>query len=339
VSAFSRAFTLIKMPIDWDTVTEPVWTDKPSDKPPHFMEAKDHRGQAQRNSRDLQSGEASAQWIHPHTGERYNIRMDKWLRNTLNPPKNKPAWEPYRREGGEMSVTQPMSEEQLAEAARSNEIDIDEIKESIHGQDRHVGGADFYNHTDPFGRRYHTRADTAQTQDPRSTPMPDLPNRLQGLGLGTDMYDLLTHWGVPLKPDSAQSDKARRLWARNQGFDRETADMMAVERNYSAKPYEGILQQAVAKVREAGLHNSLTYDITEPTTVVGNLNIWDALGYPEATEIKEWMDAMVEVEGLKPFNEMPPYLDEPKGMGSEDQYDRYDRLKENWTWRGHNERN
>jgi len=63
------------------------------------------------------------------------------------------------------------------------------------------------------------------------------------------------------------------------------------------------------------------------------------LGYPEATEIKEWMDAMVEVEGLKPFNEMPPYLDEPKGMGSEDQYDRYDRLKENWTWRGHNERN
>ena len=164
---------------------------------------------------------------------------------------------------------------------------------------------------------------------------------LKGLGLGTAMYDLLSHWGVPLKPDSTQTEDARRLWARNQGYDRETAHMMSVEGgNYNAMPYEGILQQAVSKVREAGLHGSLNYDIMEPTAVVGYLNIWDALGYPEGTEIKEWMNEMVALEGLKPFNEMPPFLDHTDKMKeSDDQYKRYDRLRSNWTWRGHNERN
>ena len=319
---FDQAFSLLKMPIDWETVTEPVWTDKETKVPLHMRDNSPHNVRNEPNSLGLQSGEASAQWIHPIDGERYNIRMKNWLRNTLKPPSDKPDWEPYIREGGEMVVTRASEEESRP--------------------DRTVAGTDFYNHTDPFGRRHHRREDTAQTQDPRSVPMPDTNVQgLKGLGLGTAMYDLLSHWGVPLKPDDTQTEDARRLWARNQGYDRETADMMSVEReNYAAMPYERILQQAVKKVNEAGLHNSLEYDHTQPTAVVGYLNIWDAMGYPEGIEIKEWMNEMVALEGLKPFNASPPFLENTDKMKeSDNQYERYDRLRPNWTWRGHNERN
>ena len=104
MTAFDQAFALLKMPIDWDTVTEPTFS----------------------HSIGGTEGEASAQWIHPKTGERYNIRMDKWLRNTLLPTladmeRNTEA-STYMRESGAMAVTKPMSDEKaetLAEAMRA----------------------------------------------------------------------------------------------------------------------------------------------------------------------------------------------------------------------------
>ena len=80
MSAFERAFAVLKMPIDWDTVTEPVWT--PTKKNRSTFSTNITQAHSEDDKMD---GEASAQWIHPETGERYDIRMDKWIRNTLHP--------------------------------------------------------------------------------------------------------------------------------------------------------------------------------------------------------------------------------------------------------------
>jgi len=220
MSAFERAFAVLKMPIDWDTVTEPVWT--PTKKNRSTFSTNITQAHSEDDKMD---GEASAQWIHPETGERYDIRMDKWIRNTLHPndgdlERNEHAL-PYKRESGSMTVTQPMSEEKADTLAEVMDTTREVMAEYGDDQER-WGGTDFYNDTDPFGR---VRGYT--TDDERAVPMPDLPPKLQGLGLGTDMYDLLTHWGVKLKPDWSQTPQARRMWLRNAGFDRDVADTMS----------------------------------------------------------------------------------------------------------------
>jgi len=313
MTAFDQAFALLKMPIDWDTVTEPTFTQSI-------------------NSTD---GEASAQWIHPKTGERYNIRMDKWRRNTLLPTladmeRNAEA-SPYMRESGQLSVTQPMSEEKaetLAEAMGTSR----EVMAEYGDDQEQVGGTDFYNATDPFGR-HHGKT----TDDERSVPMPQLPKNMQGLGLGTDMYDLLNYWGIKLKPDENQNANSRRLWARNQGYSREIADQMATGVSPHTAPYHSLLREAVRRVREVGLHPSLDFDPLVPTGVVGYLNIWDNMGYDEGTEIKRWLNDAVRRKGLAPFAENRPFLPTPDDH--KDWADIYDRMRGGWTWRGHDERN
>jgi hypothetical protein len=328
MTAFDQAFVLLKMPIDWDTVTEPVWTPA-------------WRGHLD----DKMDGEASAQWIHPKTGERYNIRMDKWIRNTLQPNEadlerhfmgesDIDEWlSPYMRESGSLTVTQPLSEEEAEKMAEMLGASREYMAEMGDDQ-KQVGGTDFYNETDPFARNR-----GLPTDDERSVPMPTLQEDLRGLGLGTDMYDLLNHWGIKLKPDENQNANSRRLWARNQGYDRDVADQMATGIQPHAAPYQSLLREAVRRVRgsESELHNSLNFDPQYPTYVVGLLNFWEMSGYEEATEIKRWLNDAVRRKGLAPFADSPPFLPAPDG--SKDWSDIYDRLRGGWTWRGHNERN
>ena len=131
------------------------------------------------------------------------------------------------------------------------------------------------------------------------------------------------------------------MWARNQGYDRDTANMMASGIPKKAAPYQSLLREAVRRVRASGLHNSLDFDPTSPTAVVGYLNIWDAMGYEEGTEIKNWLNTAVANAGLPPFAPQPPFL--PDGtnrrISAQEWYDRYDWERPNWTWRGHDERN
>jgi hypothetical protein len=215
MNAFDQAFALLKMPIDWDTVTEPTFT-------------RTQRTGLDGEKIDYTDGEASAQWIHPNTGERYDIRMDKWIQRPLEMTQedlerlmiNDPY--PHTRTSGSLTVTQPMSEEKADTLAEVMDTTREVMAEYGDDQER-WGGTDFYSNTDPFGRRDLQNA----SRDERAVPMPDLPSKLQGLGLGTDMYDLLTHWGVKLKPDWSQSPQARRMWLRNAGFDRDVADTMS----------------------------------------------------------------------------------------------------------------
>lgn len=320
MSAFDQAFALLKMPIDWDTVTEPVWT-------PAWRGHED----------DKMDGEASAQWIHPETGERYDIRMDKWVRNTLQPTdadleRNEHAL-PYKRESGSMTVTQPLSEERVEALAEALGTTREYMAEEGIDQEQ-VGGTDFYNETDPFARN-----SREPTDDERAVPMPQLPSNMRGLGLGTDMYDLLNHWGIKLKPDENQSKHARRLWARNQGYDRDVADQMATGIQPHAAPYQSLLREAVRRVRgsKSELHNSLDFDPQYPTSVLGLLNFWEMSGYEEATEIKRWLNDAVRRKGLAPFAETRPFIPPPDN--TKDWADIYDRIRGGWTWRGHNERN
>ena len=322
MSAFDQAFALLKMPIDWDTVTEPTFTQS-------------KRTGLNGEEIDNTDGEASAQWIHPETGERYDIRMDKWVRNTLQPNDadlelNEHAL-PYTRESGSMTVTQPLSEERAEALAEALGASREYMAEEGIDQEQ-VGGTDFYNATDPYGRMYGKPSD-----DERSVPMPQLPYKMQGLGLGTDMYDLLNHWGVKLKPDDNQSILARRLWARNQGYDRDVADQMATGMKPHIAPYHSVLREAVRRVRESGLHPSLDFDPSVPTGVVGLLNLWDEMGYEEANEIKNWLNGAVASKNLPPFAETRPFL--PGSDGDKDWADIYDQKRDGWTWRGHNERN
>ena len=322
MSAFDQAFALLKMPIDWDTVTEPTF--KPN-----------QRTGLNGEIIDFTDGEASAQWIHPHTGERYNISMDKWIRNTLQPndadlERNEHA-RPFMRESGQLSVTQPMSEEKAETLAEAMGASREYMAETGDDQEQ-IGGTDFFNATDPFGRvRGHT------TDDERSVSMPQLPTSMHGLGLGTDMYHLLNHWGIKLKPDENQNANSRRLWARNQGYSREIADQMATGVSPHTAPYHSLLREAVRRVRESGLHPSLDFDPAVPTGVVGYLNIWDGMGYDEGTEIKNWLNGAVASKKLPPFADTPPFL--PRPDGDKDWADIYDRLRGGWTWRGHDERN
>jgi len=324
MSAFDQAFSLLKMPIDWDTVTEPT-----------FSQSK----RTGLNGEEISNtdGEASAQWIHPETGERYDIRMDKWLRNTLLPThedaKRNGEGSPYIRESGQLSVTQPMSEEKAETLAEAMGTSREVLAEYGDDQEQ-VGGTDFYNNTDPFGRLH-----GKTTDDERSVPMPQLPKNMQGLGLGTDMYDLLNYWGIKLKPDENQNANSRRLWARNQGYSREIADQMATGVSPHTAPYHSLLREAVRRVRlsESQLHNTLDFDPQYPTTVLGYLNFWEMQGYEEATEIKRWLNDAVRRKGLAPFAETRPFLPGPDD--DKDWADIYDRMRGGWTWRGHDERN
>tara|TARA_R100000951_G_scaffold111312_1_gene110173 strand:+ start:2359 stop:3327 length:969 start_codon:yes stop_codon:yes gene_type:complete len=322
MSAFDQAFTLLKMPIDWDTVTEPTFSPR-------------QRTGLNGEKISETDGEASAQWIHPKTGERYNLRMDKWIRNTLQPTdadleRNEHAL-PFVRESGGLSVTQPLSEERANALAEAMDTSREVLAEYGDDQEQ-VGGTDFFNNTDPFGRR-----SEKTTDDERSVPMPQLPRDMRGLGLGTDMYDLLNHWGVKLKPDENQNANSRRLWARNQGYSREIADQMATGMKPHTAPYHSLLREAVRRVRESGLHPSLDFDPTVPTGVVGYLKLWDGMGYDEGTEIMNWLNGAVASKNLPPFAETRPFL--PGSDDDKDWADIYDRLRGGWTWRGHDERN
>jgi|9_EtaG_2_1085328.scaffolds.fasta_scaffold03051_6 hypothetical protein len=340
MSAFDQAFALLKMPIDWDTVTEPVWTQATRKLPRSAVLRDWKEGDPDYPEIEVPvenniEGEASAQWIHPKTGERYNIRMDKWQNKTLVPDDEdlarNPEALPYSRLSGSMTVTKPMEEERANALAEAMGVGREYLAESEEDQER-WGGLDFYNAVDPFGEK----GDYNITSDERVVPMPDIDRTLFGLGLGTDMYDLLHHWGMRLKPDDNQSRFARRLWARNQGYDRDTADMMATGIPKSSSPYQSLLREAVRRVRAAGLHPSLDFDPTMPTGVVGLLNIWDAMGYEEGTEIKNWLNDAVRRKGLAPFAENRPFLPPDPAM---EMYDKYEWERPNWTWRGHNERN
>lgn len=340
MSAFNQAFALLKMPIDWDTVTEPVWTQATRKLPRRAVLMDWKPGDPDYPEIEVPvenkiEGEASAQWIHPNTGERYNIRMDKWKNKTLVPDDEdlarNPEALPYSRLSGTMTVTQPMDEDKAQTLAEAMGVGRESLAESGEDQER-MGGLDFYNAVDPFGEK----GEGNITADERVVPMPDIDRTLFGLGLGTDMYDLLHHWGMRLKPDESQSSYARRLWARNQGYDRDTADMMATGIPKSRAPYQSLLREAVRRVRAAELHNSLFFDPTSPTEVVGLLNIWDAMGYEEGTEIKNWLNTAVANAGLPPFAPQPPFLPSDPAM---EMYDKYDWERPNWTWRGHDERN
>jgi hypothetical protein len=317
MTAFDQAFTLLKMPIDWDTVTEPVWT-------PGWRA----------HENDTMDGEASAQWIHPETGERYDLRMDKWIRHILKPNEadieGAKRMSPYMRESGELSVTQPMSEEEADALAETMDTSREVLAEYGDDQEK-VGGTAFFNETDPFGRNWGRLSD-----DERSVPMPILPRELHGLGLGTDMYDLLNHWGVKLKPDDNQSKHARRLWARNQGYDRDIADQMATGISAQTAPYHSLLREAVRRVRESGLHPSFDFDPSSPASIVGLLRFWETQGYDEATEIKNWLDGAVASKKLPPLTDSPPWIE--RGGDTNNWYENYDNMRGGWTWRGHNER-
>ncbi len=325
MTAFDQAFALLKMPIDWDTVTEPTFN-------------RNQRTGLNGEKIDYTDGEASAQWIHPKTGERYDIRMDKWVQRpmemTQEDVERLMITDPlkHNRTSGSLTVTQPMSEEKAETLAEAMDTTREVMAEEGMDQEQ-VGSTDFYSNTDPFGRRDLQNA----SRDERSVPMPQLPRNMQGLGLGTDMYDLLNYWGIKLKPDVNQNANSRRLWARNQGYSREIADQMATGVSPHTGPYQSLLREAVRRVREVGLHPSLDFDPSVPTGVVGYLNIWDQMGYDEGTEIKRWLNDAVRRKGLAPFAENRPFL--PKPGGDKDWYAEYDRLRDGWTWRGHDERN
>lgn len=325
MTAFDQAFSLLKMPIDWDTVTEPTFN-------------RTQRTGLDGEKIDYTDGEASAQWIHPNTGERYDIRMDKWIQRPLEMTQedldrlmiNDPY--PHTRTSGSMTVSLPMSEEEAERQAEMLGTTLEVMAEEGMDQEK-VGGTDFYSNTDPFGRQDVQNA----SRDERAVPMPQLPSDMQGLGLGTDMYDLLNHWGIKLKPDKNQNANSRRLWARNQGYGRDVADQMATGFQPHVAPYHSLLREAVRRVRNVGLHPTLDFDPEVPTGVVGYLNIWDEMGYEEGTEIKRWLNDAVRRKGLAPFADTRPFL--PLPDGSKDWSDIYDRLRDGWTWRGHDERN
>ena len=186
-TAFDTAFTLLKMPIDWDSVTEL----KPY-KTRHDGRSVDSKGRAT--------------WIHPETGEKFPMvvrlheskNRDKSLaRQSVNVgvgPKYDEKWED---ETGHIDPTREY--ESFVHEMNAKRLPI--LIADLDGYD--------------------------SSNDSRIVPMPEVDRDYQGFGLGTDMYDLLTHYGIKLRPDSSQSQQARRMWLRNAGFDRGTAEIFS----------------------------------------------------------------------------------------------------------------
>ena len=187
MNAFDTAFALLKMPIDWDSVTE----------------LKPYK--TRQDGRSVDS-KGRATWIHPETGERFPMvvrfyeskNRDKTsTRQSLNVGVGHKYDEKWEDETGHID---PTDEYQLF---------VDEMKDKkLPIQIADLDGYDSSN-------------------DKRIVPMPDVERDYQGYGLGTDMYDLLTHYGIKLRPDSSQSRQAKRMWLRNAGFDRGTAEIFS----------------------------------------------------------------------------------------------------------------
>lgn len=187
MNAFDTAFTLLKMPIDWDSVTElePYKTRK--------------------EGRSVTS-KGRATWIHPETGERFpmvvrleenkNRKRDSTRRIASAGVGHKHD-EKFEDETGEIDPTREY--ELFVHEMNNKRLPIE------------IADLDGYD----------------SSNDPRIVPMPVVEEDYQGLGLGTDMYDLLTHYGIKLRPDSSQSQQARRMWLRNAGFDRGTAEIFS----------------------------------------------------------------------------------------------------------------
>lgn len=188
MTAFETAFALLKMPIDWDSVTElePYKTRK--------------------KGRSVTS-KGRATWIHPETGERFpmvvrlneqtNRTVDDSVRRTANVGVGHKHDEKFEDETGEIDPTREY--ELFVHEMNNKRLPIE------------IADLDAYD----------------SSNDPRLVPMPDVERDYQGFGLGTDMYDLLTHYGIKLRPDSSQSQQARRMWLRNAGFDRGTAEIFS----------------------------------------------------------------------------------------------------------------
>ena len=185
--AFETAFALLKMPIDWDSVTElePYKTRK--------------------KGRSVTS-KGRATWIHPETYERFPMvvrlyesknRNKTSTRRTANVGVGHKHDEKFEDETGEIDPTREY--ELFVHEMNNKRLPIE------------IADLDAYD----------------SSNDPRMVPLPVVEEDYQGLGLGTDMYDLLTHYGIKLRPDDSQSQQARRMWLRNAGFDRGTAEVFS----------------------------------------------------------------------------------------------------------------
>tara|TARA_B100000424_G_C22923300_1_gene491221 strand:- start:277 stop:960 length:684 start_codon:yes stop_codon:yes gene_type:complete len=186
-TAFDTAFALLKMPIDWDSVTElePYKTRK--------------------KGRSVTS-KGRATWVHPETGERFPMvvrlheltnRNKDATRRTVNVGVGHKHDEIFEDETGEIDPN--TAYEVFVHSMNNKRLPIE------------IADLDGYD----------------SQKDPRIVPMPVVEEDYQGLGLGTDMYDLLTHYGIKLRPDNSQSPQARRMWLRNAGFDRGTAEIFS----------------------------------------------------------------------------------------------------------------
>ena len=187
MNAFETAFALLKMPIDWDSVTElePYKTRK--------------------KGRSVTS-KGRATWIHPETGERFPmvVRLEEnqnrnrdATRRTASVGVGHKHDEKFEDETGEIDPTREY--ELFVHEMNNKRLPIE------------IADLDAYD----------------SSNDPRLVPMPVVEDPYQGYGLGTDMYDLLTHYGIKLRPDNSQSPQARRMWLRNAGFDRGTAEIFS----------------------------------------------------------------------------------------------------------------
>ena len=191
-TAFDTAFALLKMPIDWDSVTE--------------LEPYKTR----RKGRSVTS-KGRATWIHPETGEKFPMVVR--LLEAQN--RNRDA----TRRLASVDVGHKHDERFEDETGEINpEADGFEVE-----MERHTLGE-----TNPVQTWDIAELEGYDSEkDSRIVPMPEVEKPYQGYGLGTDMYDLLTHYGIKLRPDNSQSSQAKRMWLRNAGFDRETAEMFS----------------------------------------------------------------------------------------------------------------
>lgn len=206
MTAFDTAFALLKMPIDWDSVTEL----KPY-KTRHDGRSVDSKGRAT--------------WIHPETGERFPMivrfhesknRDKSSTRQSVNVGVGHKHDEKFYGETGDDPYISPSSEYELF---------VQEMKDK--GLPLQIADLDGYD----------------SSNDSRIVPMPEVERDYQGFGLGTDMYDLLTHYGLKLRPDSSQTRQARRMWLRNAGFDRGTAEIFSDDAMHRSK-YRALLDHA-----------------------------------------------------------------------------------------------
>jgi len=197
MNAFDKAFALLKMPIDWDSVTE----------------LKPYKTRKQGRS---VTSKGRATWIHPGTGERFPMVVR--LRELQNRDRDAGTGAATRRTAN-VNVGHKYDERFEDETG-----EIDPEKDGFEVEmERHTAGetgpVQTWNIADLDGYDSH--------YDSRIVPMPEVEKPYQGYGLGTDMYDLLTHYGIKLRPDNSQTTQAKRMWLRNAGFDRGTAEIFS----------------------------------------------------------------------------------------------------------------